>query len=126
MAFRVSREEFERLAEQALETLPDKYKGYFSNIAIMVEDYPSREDREILTSKRDILLGLFRGTPYPGKGGFFEIPSPAPDKIALFQKNIETICSTEEELIEQIQATLVHEVGHYFGLSEGDLRKYER
>jgi predicted Zn-dependent protease with MMP-like domain len=64
--------------------------------------------------------------PYPRKGGFFDIPYPLPDKIILFQKNIERICSTEKNLVEQIQKTLVHEVGHYFGLSERDLRGYER
>jgi len=126
MPFRVSREDFEILVEEALERLPEKYKKYFANIAVTVEDYPDEEDAGRLTSKKELLLGLFSGVPYPGKGGFFEIPYPFPDRIILYQKNIETICSGEEELIEQIQATLIHEVGHYFGLSERDLRKYER
>jgi len=124
MAYRVSRELFERLAEEALAGLPDEYRDYFTNIAVMVEDYPSKEDRAGLGSRGD-LLGIFRGVPYSGKGGFFEIPFPLPDKIVLFQKNIESICSSEEELIEEIRATLIHEVGHYFGLSEEDLREYE-
>ncbi len=114
------------LVEEALERLPEKYKKYFANIAVTVEDYPDEEDAGRLTSKKELLLGLFSGVPYPGKRGFFEIPYPLPDRIILYQKNIETICSGEEELIEQIQATLIHEVGHYFGLSERDLRKYER
>ena len=126
MAFRVNREDFEMLVEETLERLPARYKKYFANIAITVEDYPSEEDTGRLASKKELLLGLFSGVPYPRKGGFFEIPYPLPDTIVLFQKNIESICSTEEELIEQIQATLLHEVGHYFGLSERELRKYER
>lgn len=125
MAFRTSRENFERLVEKALETLPEEYKKYFTNIAIIAEDYPGKEDTKRLNTKKELLLGLFSGVPYPKKGGFFNIPYPLPDKIILFQKNIENICSTEKELIEQIQKTLIHEVGHYFGLSEGDLRKYE-
>lgn len=125
MAFRVSREEFEMLVERALERLPEEYKDYFTNITLIAEDYPSKEDAGRVTSKRELLLGLFSGVPYPKKGGFFDIPYPLPDKIILFQKNIENMCSTEKELIEQIQKTLIHEVGHYFGLSEGDLRKYE-
>jgi len=125
MAFRISREDFERLAERALETLPEEYGRYFTNITIIVEDYPSNEDTKRLNTKKELLLGLFSGVPYPQKGGFFNIPYPLPDKIILYQKNIESICSTENELIEQIQKTLVHEVGHYFGLSERDLRKYE-
>jgi len=125
MPFRVSRQDFEMLVEKALERLPEKYRKYFLNIAITVEDYPGEEDAEHLTSKKELLLGLFRGVPYPGKGGFFEIPHPLPDKIILFQKNIETICDTEHELVAQIRATLIHEVGHYFGLSEEDLGKFE-
>jgi predicted Zn-dependent protease with MMP-like domain len=125
MNYRVSREHFEGLAEKALETLPEKYRSYFTNITIIVEDYPNKEDARQLSTKKELLLGLFSGVPYPKKGGFFNIPYPFPDKITLFQKNIESICSTEKELIEQIQATLIHEVGHYFGLSEGDLREYE-
>jgi len=124
MPYRVSRNEFEALAERALESLPEEYKGYFSNIAILVEDYPGSEDLRRVNAKKELLLGLFSGVPYPRKGGFFDIPYPLPDKITLFQKNIERICSTEKELVEQIRKTLVHEVGHYFGLSEKDLRGY--
>jgi predicted Zn-dependent protease with MMP-like domain len=125
MAFGVSREQFKEFVEKALETLPEEYKKYFINITVIIEDYPSNEDINRLNTKKELLLGLFSGVPYPRKGGFFDIPYPLPDKIILFQKNIERICSTEKELVEQIQKTLIHEVGHYFGLSERDLRKYK-
>ncbi len=124
MPFRVSREDFEGFAEKALETLPDEFRSYFSNITIVVEDYPSGEDAGRVNAGKKHLLGLFSGVPHPRKGGFFDIPHPFPDKIILFQKNIESICSTEGELIEEIRKTLIHEIGHYFGLSERDLRKY--
>src|SRR3990172_12830934 len=106
MTFRVNREHFETLVERALETLPEEYKKYFTNITVIIEDYPGKEDRERLDTGKELLLGLFSGVPYPKKGGFFEIPYPLPDKITLFQKNIENICFTEKELIEQIQSTL--------------------
>lgn len=125
MAFRVSREEFEKLAEIALEQLPEEYRKYFENITVIVEDYPSSEEAGRVNTRREYLLGLFSGVPYPRKKGFFDIPYPLPDKIILFQRNIESICSTEGELIEQIQKTLIHEVGHYFGFSERDLRRHE-
>jgi predicted Zn-dependent protease with MMP-like domain len=125
MPFSVSREKFERLVEEALARLPAKYRRYFANIVITVEDYPGEEDRERLAPGKELLLGLFSGIPYPGRGGFFEIPSPLSDRIILFQQNIEAICSDEDELIRQIKATLVHEVGHYFGLSEEELRKLD-
>jgi predicted Zn-dependent protease with MMP-like domain len=125
MAYKTSRESFEELVEKAVETLPEEYTKFFSNIAITVEDYPGPEDTKRLDRRGGLLLGLFSGVPYPHKGGFFDIPYSLPDKIILFQRNIEQICSSEKDLIEEIQKTLVHEVGHYFGLSERDLRKYE-
>ena len=125
MAFRVTKEDFERVVEKALETLPEDYRRFLTNITLTIEDYPSKEDAGRLNINKELLLGLFSGVPYPGKGGFFDIPYPLPDTIILYQRNIENICSTERELEEQIRATLIHEVGHYFGLSEGDLRKYE-
>lgn len=125
MAFRVNRERFRELAESALERLPEEYRKYFMNITISVEDYPGREDAERLNLKRNRLLGLYSGVPHTDKEGFFTIPYPLPDRIILYQRNIEDICSTEEELVEQIWKTLIHEVGHYFGLSEKDMGKYE-
>lgn len=123
MPYRVARTEFERLVERAVEELPEEFKKYFTNMTIIIEDHPSKEDRN-LAGSRGLLLGLFRGVPYTRKGGFFDIPYPMPDKIILFQRNIENLCLSEKELIEQITKTLVHEVGHYFGLSEKDLRKH--
>ena len=125
MAYRTSREQFERLVDRAVETLPEEYTKYFSNITIIVEDYPSDSDLRQTGVRDGLLLGLFQGVPHPHKGGFFEIPYPMPDRIVLFQRNIEAICSSGEELVEQIQKTVVHEVGHYFGLSEEDLEEYE-
>ena len=123
MPYHISRIDFDALVEKAVENLPEEFKQYFTNITIMVEDYPSTEDKK-LTCSKGLLLGLFRGVPYTRKNSFFNVPYPLPDKIILFQKNIESLCSSEKELIEQITKTLVHEVGHYFGFSENDLRKY--
>ncbi len=125
MAFRVNRERFRELAESALERLPEEYRKYFMNITISVEDYPCREDAERLNLKENRLLGLYSGVPHTDKEGFFTIPYPLPDRIILYQRSIEDICSTEEEFVEQIWKTLIHEVGHYFGLSEKDMGKYE-
>ncbi|MBM4140112.1 MAG: metallopeptidase family protein [Nitrospira sp.] len=123
MPYRVSRADFDRLVEKALEELPEEFRKYFTNITVIAEDQPSRADRR-LTGSKELLLGLFRGVPYTRKGGFFDIPYPMPDKIILFQKNIESLCSSEKELMEEITKTLIHEVGHYFGLSEKDLRRH--
>lgn len=125
MAYSTSRKHFEELAEHAVEKLPEEFKKHFNNIAIIIEDLPAAEEVETLGISRKSLLGIFRGAGYPHKGGFFEIPPPLPDEIVLFQKNIESACFTEEDLIKEIRLTLIHEVGHYFGLSEEDLRQHE-
>jgi predicted Zn-dependent protease with MMP-like domain len=125
MTYRTSREHFNRLVEETLAKLPEEFLEYFTNVMVMVEDYPSRKEARKMDIPRDELLGLFSGTPYPSRGGFFNVPNPLPDTIILFKRNIERICATEGELIEEIRKTLIHEVGHYFGLSEDALRSYE-
>lgn len=110
----VDREQFEKLVEQALERLPERFRRKLRNVAIIVEDSPPHE-----VEREDVLLGLFHGVPLTEKSAFSATP---PDRIILYQKNIEAICSTDEQVRRQIRATLLHEVGHYFGLSEDELR----
>jgi predicted Zn-dependent protease with MMP-like domain len=110
----MDRNKFEKLVEQALAQLPKIFRERISNVAILVEDSPPREpDREA------ILLGLFHGVPRTEKSVFQATP---PDRIFLYQKNIEAVCSTDAEVRRQIRETLLHELGHYFGLSEDELR----
>ncbi len=124
MPYRTGREYFIFLAEQVLRELPAEFSDYLTNITIHVEDYPTTDDVRSTGASRECLLGYFRGVEYPEKGGFFDIPYHLPNKIVLFQKNIERICVSENELIEEIRATLFHEVGHYFGIAEEDLRRF--
>lgn len=125
MAYRISRDRFETLVGRALQRIPRRFKKHFGNISVIVEDRPSDEDADAVEVPSDELLGLFRGTDYGSRGGLFDIPPPLPDTIVLYQKNLEEICTSEEDLIDEIRATVVHEVGHYFGLSEEELEQYE-
>ncbi len=109
----MNRQRFEELVEQALERLPAAFRDRLTNIAIIVEDVPPREP------DGGLLLGLFHGIPRTEKSVFFASP---PDRIYLYQRNIEAVCKTDEEIRRQVRATLLHEVGHYFGLSEEELR----
>ncbi|MGE5893495.1 MAG: metallopeptidase family protein, partial [bacterium] len=111
--------------ELAIAELPEEFRNYFTNIAIIVEDYPTPEDVESTGVPKKELLGMFRGSSYPEKPGLLDVPQSLPDEIALFKKNIERVCSSEDELIEEVRLTLLHEVGHYFGLSEEELEQYE-
>ncbi|TAN44687.1 MAG: metallopeptidase family protein [Nitrospirae bacterium] len=121
MPYKTSRERFEELAGDALRSIPKKFRRKFRNVAIIVEDYPAKNIVEEMQIPRNELMGLFSGRPVGEDGGFFEIPSPYPNTIHLYQKNIEEACSSEADLIVEIRKTMLHEVGHYFGLSENDL-----
>ena len=110
----MDRKRFEKLVEQAFRQLPEVFRKKLTNVAILVEDLPPKAGTE-----EGLLLGLFHGIPRTEKSVFLSTP---PDRIYLYQKNIESVCSTEDEVRQQVRDTLLHEVGHYFGLSEDELR----
>lgn len=125
MPYRVSRREFELLAEKAISLLPREFTRRMRNVSIVVEDYPDEDDALETGVPRGELMGIFRGVPHGGQEGFFDIPHPLPDEVALFQRNIEAASESRVELVEEIRMTLLHEIGHYFGLSEDDLEEFE-
>jgi len=110
----MERDKFEALVAQALDDLPEPYRERLTNVAIIVEDSPPPE-----WQTQGLLLGLFHGIPRTEKSVFYSTP---PDHIYLYQRNIEAISRGEADVRRQIRATLLHEVGHYFGLSEEELR----
>ena len=109
----MERSKFEALVAQALDGLPKAFREKLTNVAILVEDRPSQEP------DGGLLLGLFHGIPRTEKSVFFSSP---PDRIFLYQRNIEAVCASDAEVRRQIRETLLHEVGHYFGLREDELR----
>ena len=111
----MEQEKFEELVAQALDGLPQAFREKLTNVAIIVEDSPPGEP-----NSGGLLLGLFHGIPRTEKSVFSSSP---PDRIFLYQRNIEAVCRSEAEVRRQIRATLLHEVGHYFGLSEEQLRQ---
>ena len=125
MPYRTSRKNFEEIAACAIRDIPDQFRKLFINVSVIVEDYPDDEIVKQMGVPRDELLGLFSGGAYGEKDSFFSTPSPYPETIHLYQKNIEAECESEEELKEEIRLTILHEVGHYFGLSEEDLEAIE-
>ena len=115
---------FDYYINRALEELPDEFKEKMDNLVISVEPYPSRADLASLEiDDRHMLLGIFRGVPFGAVSSFYSGPV-MPSEIVLFQKNIEAVAETESELIDQIYKTLLHEIGHYFGMSEEELEVY--
>jgi predicted Zn-dependent protease with MMP-like domain len=121
----LARADFEALVEQAVDTLPQRFKDLINNVAVMVEDFPSAEiGHEMGLRSRWDLLGLYHGVPLERRGSYYgNVP---PDVILIFQKPIERLCDTEEDVSAQVRETVIHEVAHYFGFSEAELRRVER
>jgi predicted Zn-dependent protease with MMP-like domain/Tfp pilus assembly protein PilF len=117
-------EAFDRAIQDALDLLPERVKRYLTNVTIAVQDLPSQED--LLASEPPlppVVLGLFVG-PALTERSSADPWSHFPSQILLYQRNLQRFARSREELIEQIGITLMHEVGHFLGLSEDDL--YER
>jgi predicted Zn-dependent protease with MMP-like domain len=117
-----SRKEFIQMVEKALAHLPELVKQRMKNVAVCVANKPTRRQlKEIGMRKEELLLGLFEGVPETEWGkGFGNI---LPDKITLFQENIEKVADTPEEIEREIQATVKHEIAHHFGFSDEDLEQ---
>lgn len=113
----MDRQRFERLVEEALDQLPEFFQSRLENLAVIVEDEPSPEVVEEFAD--DGILGLYQGIPLPDRSVWDD--NPYPDVISIYQRNIESIASTNEEVIEEVRITVMHEIGHYFGMDEDDL-----
>jgi predicted Zn-dependent protease with MMP-like domain len=118
---RMNREEFERVVSRALDGLPDEIASRLENIAIVVEDEPTQQDLVDvgLDPETDTLFGIYHGLALPDRGGSYG--NVLPDRIVIYRRPLLAVCQDRNELIRQIQDTVVHEVGHYFGLAEDDL-----
>jgi predicted Zn-dependent protease with MMP-like domain len=116
----MTREEFVNVAQETLDSLPEKFRSRIQNVAILVEDYPPKQSRSQPGQRRQLLLGIFHGVPAT-KRSVFNLTT-GPDHIVLYQKNIESVCQSEAEVRHQIRQTLIHELGHYFGMTEEQLK----
>lgn len=121
----MTRDEFRELVEEAIDTIPRKFARQVRNLAIVIEDEPSVEllDDMDIDDPRD-LLGLYQGTPLNERGWGYG--NTLPDRITLFQNAIEDDCSGDEnDIVVAIGETLIHELGHYFGMSEEQIMDIE-
>ena len=114
------RSDFSRVVEEVLDSLPEKFRRRIRNVAVLVEDQPPNQPPPRAGKPRKLLLGVFHGVPTTKKS-VFSLPT-GPDHIVLYQHNIEAVCSSEAEIREQIRRTVIHELGHYFGMDEEQLR----
>jgi len=116
----MKREHFIKVLEDSLDSLPEEFCSRIKNVGILVEDFPPNQTPRQQGEQRRLLLGIFHGVPATKKSVFDLSFGPA--HIVLYQKNIEAVCSSEAEVRHQIRQTLIHELGHYFGMTEEQLR----
>lgn len=116
---RVALDEFESLVEKAIDQLPEEYANLLDNVAVLVENEPDPEDLEALgMAPEDELLGLYRGIPLIERDSAY---SALPDQVLLYRGPLLRICRDRRELVREVRDTLVHELGHYFGLSDEEM-----
>ena len=120
MSVRVTDDEFEALVQKAIDGIPASFAPYMSNIIIEVADYPDKQTCESLNlSSRHTLLGLYHGIALTNRSVHHS--GVMPDRITLYKRNIEDITRSRNQLVDQIRKTVLHEIGHHFGLDEDDL-----
>lgn len=120
----MERAEFERLVTEALEKLPEEFRAKLSNVAIVVEDEPTQEQLSAARiHPKTTLLGLYEGVPQTKRSifSFGELP----DKITIFKQPIESVAPDPDHIREIVHDTVLHEVGHHFGMSEERIRRWE-
>jgi len=120
----MTRERFRQLVDEALETIPGHFRDAMQNIAIVIEDEPTVVQLdEVGLQSPETLLGLYQGTPLTDRQ--WAHGNTLPDKITLFQGPIEDDSEDEDDVVVAIGETLIHEIGHYFGLSEEEIEAIE-
>ena len=120
----MTRDAFNRLVEEAVREIPRRFRAAMNNVAVIVEDEPSRELlAEMEMEPGETLFGLYQGTPLTERGWGYG--NALPDRISIYQRPIEQACEDEEEIRDCIAETVIHEFGHYFGMSEEEIEEIE-
>ncbi len=120
MSPRISRKAFEKLVAQALDSLPRQFAELLENVAVVVEDEPDPEDLAAMgmDPEEDDLFGLYQGVPLSERDTFYDA---IPDRVAIYRGPILRNTVSRREVIREVRDTVVHELGHHFGLDEEDM-----
>ena len=121
---KISREQFEQLVGEVIDNLPEKFKNRLHNVAIFVEDHPTKAQLGKLDKKNQYtLFGLFEGYAQAMRLNFGPV---LPDRITIFRQPICKYCSSEQEVRQKVISTVKHEIAHHFGSGEDGARKASR
>ena len=117
---RLSSRQFDDLVQEALESLPDEFRPYMENLSVEVQDKPDPKLLgEMDMAPGELLMGLYQGVPLTDKS--VTTPYEYPERILLFKRNIEEVCDSMDDVVDEIYYTVLHEVGHHFGMDEDEL-----
>ena len=120
----IPKADFEKLVSEAIDSIPARFRRHLQNVAIVIEDEPSLELlEEMEVEPPDTLFGLYQGLPMTARP--WDYGNALPDRIVLYQGPLERESDDEDDLVVAIGETLIHEVGHYFGLSEEEIQEIE-
>jgi predicted Zn-dependent protease with MMP-like domain len=120
----MTRDHFTALVEEALRDIPRRFRAAMKNVAVVVEDEPPPHVlAEMEIGPDDTLFGLYQGTPLTERGSGYG--NALPDCISIYQGPIEEACETEDEIRDCVAETVIHEFGHYFGMSEEEIEEIE-
>ena len=122
----MKRDDFETAVSEALDNLPIEFAELMSNVTVQVLETPDPETLAALDldPRRSTLFGLYTGVPLDKRGGWYG--NVLPDVIVLYRRPLLAACHTRKSLVRQIQLTLLHEIGHHFGLSDDEMHEWER
>ena len=119
------RERFEQLVAEAVSELPEEFLERLDNVDVVVEDQPSAVQlKHAHIGRQDALLGLYEGIPITERHSNYGLVPP--DKITVFQKPVEAVAGTDDEIRREVQRVVKHEIAHHFGISDARLDQLER
>lgn len=114
-------EKFKKLVSEALDLIPEEFASRLNNVEVTISDWPNPyQAAKARIRQGGILLGLYEGVPQTKRGIYY---SAVPDKITIFKNPILLISKTEDEVRQQVRNTVIHEIGHHFGMTDEQLRK---
>jgi predicted Zn-dependent protease with MMP-like domain len=116
----VSAARFARLVREALAELPPPFARRLDNVAVLIAERPTAEQlASVGLGRGETLLGLYEGTPLGERGGGYHLALP--DRVTIFRQPIVDCCATSRDIREEVRLTVIHELGHHFGLGDDDL-----